>query len=91
MMQFITTSLDMCHFGWQTYSPFYFFNFFFNKFIYLFLAVLGLCFCAQTFSSCCERGPLFVAVHGLLTVVAPPLWSRGSRGTGYSSCGTWAQ
>ena len=28
-------------------------------FIYLFLAVLGLCFCARAFSSCGKQGPLF--------------------------------
>ena len=43
--------------------------FFLNKFIYLFLAVLGLCCCAWAFSSCGERGLLFVAVHGLLVAV----------------------
>ena len=51
------------------------FFFFFNKFIYfyflnLFLAALGLCCCAWAFSGCGERGLLFVAVHGLLIVVA---------------------
>ena len=45
-------------------------NFLKNKFIYLFLAALGLCCCAWTFSSCGERGLLFVAVRGLLTAVA---------------------
>ena len=48
--------------------------FFKNKFIYfiyyLFLAVLGLRCCARAFSSCGERGLLFVAVHGLLIAVA---------------------
>ena len=34
------------------------------------MAVLGLCCCAQAFSSCGERGLLFVAVRGLLIVVA---------------------
>ena len=39
-------------------------------FIYLiFLAVLSLRCCARAFSSCGERGLLFVAVHGLLIVV----------------------
>ena len=42
----------------------------FLKFIYLFLAVLGLRFCARVFSNCGERGPLFIAVHGPLTVAA---------------------
>ena len=41
-----------------------------NLFIYLFLAALGLRCCARAFSSCGERGLLFVAVHGLLIVVA---------------------
>ena len=39
-------------------------------FIYLFLAVLGLRCCAWAFSSCGERGLLFVAVRGLLIAVA---------------------
>ena len=41
---------------------------FLNLFIYLFLAVLGLHFCVRAFSSCGERGPLFIAVHGPLTI-----------------------
>ena len=45
-------------------------TFFKNKFIYLFLAVLGLCCCTWAFSSCRERGILFVAVHELLIAVA---------------------
>ena len=36
----------------------------------LFLAVLGLHRCTRAFSSCGERGLLFVAVRGLLIVVA---------------------
>ena len=43
---------------------------FFKKFIYLFLAVLGLRCHVQAFSSCGEQGLLFVAVRGLLIVVA---------------------
>ena len=43
---------------------------FFFKFIYLFLAALGLRYCAQAFSSYGERGLLFVAVRGLLIAVA---------------------
>ena len=39
-------------------------------FIYLFLAGLGLRFCARAFSSCGKWGPLFIAVRGPLTVVA---------------------
>ena len=48
--------------------PFFFFNLFIL--IYLFLAVLGLCCCARAFSSCGERGLLFVAVCWLLIAVA---------------------
>ena len=47
---------------------------FLNKFIYLFvclfLAALGLCCCAQSFSNCGEQGLLFIAVHRLLISVA---------------------
>ena len=43
------------------------FNFFF---IYLFLAVSGLCCCARAFSSCGKWELLFVAVHRLLIAVA---------------------
>ena len=38
--------------------------------IYLFLAELGLCCCTWAFSSSCERELLFVALCGLLIVVA---------------------
>ena len=54
--------------------------FFFNKFIYLiylFLAALGLLCCALTFSSCGERGLLFVAVRGLLIAVASLVAEHG--------------
>ena len=37
----------------------------FIYFIYLLLAVLGLCCCVWAFSSCGERGLLFVVEHGL--------------------------
>ena len=70
--------------------------FFKNLFIYLFMAVLGLRFCARAFSSCGKRGPLFIAVRGPLTVAASPvvehrlqtrrLSSRGSRAQ--PLCGT---
>ena len=55
--------------------------FFFYKFIYLFtylfLAVLGLRCCARVFSSCSERGLLFIAVRGLLTAVASLVAEHG--------------
>ena len=49
-----------------------FFYLFYLKylFIYLFLDALGLHCCAWAFSSCDERGLLFVAVRGLLIAVS---------------------
>ena len=44
---------------------------------YLFLAALGLCCCAWAFSSCGERGLLFVAVHRLLIAVASLVAEHG--------------
>ena len=52
-------------------------NFVFLLFIYLFMAALGLCCCARAFSSCGERGLLFVAVHGLLIAVASLVVEHG--------------
>ena len=49
----------------------------FNKFIYLFLAALGLRCCARAFSSCGEWGLLFVAVCGLLIAVASLVAEHG--------------
>ena len=48
-------------------------------FIYLFiyLAALGLHCCARAFSSCGERGLLFVAVRGLLIAVASLVVEHG--------------
>ena len=50
---------------------------FFFKIIYLFLAALGLCCCTWAFSSCSERGLLFVAVGMLLIAVASLVVERG--------------
>ena len=60
-------------------------------FIYLFLAVLGLCFCARAFSSCGKRGPLLVAVHGPLTVAASLVAEHRLQTRRLSSCGSRAQ
>ena len=46
-------------------------------YFYLFLAVLGLCCCAWAFSSCVKQGLLFVAMHGLLIVVASLVVEHG--------------
>ena len=50
--------------------------FFLNKFIYLFMAALGLRCCTQAFSSCVAWGLLFIAV-------------RGPHCCGFSCCGAW--
>ena len=55
----------------------YYYCFLFFKFIYLFLAVLGLCCCVQAFSSCSERELLFVAVRGLLIAAASLVAEHG--------------
>ena len=64
--------------------------FFINLFIYLFLAVLGLRFCAGAFSSCGERGPLFIAVHGPLTIAASLIAEHRLQTRRLSSCGSRA-
>ena len=69
-------------------AHFFFINFFF---IYLVLAVLGLRFCAWASSSCGERGPLFIAVHGPLTVAASLVAGHRLQTRRLSSCGLRAQ
>ena len=56
-----------------------------KKCIYLSLAELGLHCCVRAFSSCGKRWLLFIAVHGLLIVVASLVLQHG-----LSSCGSWA-
>ena len=46
-------------------------------FMYLFLAALGLPCCAGAFSSCGERGLLFVALRRLLIAVASLVAGHG--------------
>ena len=57
---------------------------------FLFLAVLGLHFCARAFSSCSKRGPLFIAVRGPLTVVASLVAEHRLQMRKLSSCGSRA-
>ena len=45
--------------------------------MYLFMAVLGLPCCTRAFSSCGERGLLFVVVRGLLIAVASLVAEHG--------------
>ena len=69
----------------------FFFFFFPNLFIYLFMAVLGLRFCARAFSSYGERGPLFIAVRGPLTIAASLVAEHRLQTRRLSSCGSRAQ
>ena len=54
------------------------------------MAVLDLRFCARAFSSCGERGPLFIAVRGPLTVVASLVVEHKIQMRRLSSCGSRA-
>ena len=53
--------------------------------------MLGLRFCARTFSSCGKRGPLFIAVHGPLTVAASRVAGHRLQTCRLSNCGSRAQ
>ena len=66
----------------------FFFNFY--LFIYLFMAVLGLRFCARAFSSCSEWGPLFIVVRGPLIIAASPVAEHRLHTRRLSSCGARA-
>ena len=53
--------------------------------------MLDLRFCVRAFSSCGELGPLFVAVHGPLTIAASPVVEHRLQTRRLSSCGSRAQ
>ena len=55
------------------------------------MAVLGLRFCARAFSSCGERGPLFIVVRGPLTIVASLVAEHRLQTRRLSGCGSRAQ
>ena len=75
-----------------TVPQYFFLSFFlFNKFIYLFLAALGLRCCVQAFSSCGERGYSSSWCVGFSVQWLLLLHSTGSRCTGFSSCGLRAR
>ena len=50
--------------------------------------MLGLRFCARAFSSCGKRGPLFIAMRGLLTIVASLVAEHRLQPLRLSSCGS---
>ena len=53
--------------------------------------MLGLRFCDRAFSSCREWGPLFIVVHGPLTIMASLVAEHRLQTRRLSSCGSWAQ
>ena len=55
------------------------------------MPVLGLRFCVRAFSSCGERGPLFIAVPRPLTIAASPVAEHRLQTRRLSSCGSRAQ
>ena len=73
---------------WCLAPPFFFFLI--SLFIYLFMAVLGLRFCARALSSWSEWGPLFIAVRGPLTVAASLVVEHKLQTRRLSSCGSQA-
>ena len=60
-------------------------------YLYIYLAVLGLRFCTKALSSCGERGPLFIAMRGPLTVAASLVAEHRLQTRRLSSCGSRAQ
>ena len=77
------------------YIQVFFLPFFFLIFIYLFIfnlfmAVLGLRFCARAFSSCGKWGPLFIAVRGPLTIAASLVAEHRLQTRRLSNCGSRA-
>ena len=66
-------------------------GFFFFIILFLFLAVLGLRFCVRALSSRGEQGPLPIAVHGPLTVVASLAAEHRLQTRRLSNCGSRAQ
>ena len=53
--------------------------------------MLGLRFCTRAFSSCGERGPLFIVVRGPLTIAASLVAEHKLQTRRISSCGSRAQ
>ena len=52
------------------------------------MAVLGLRFCVRAFSSCGKRGPLFIVVHGPLTITASLVAEQRLQTRKLSNCGS---
>ena len=100
---FLSVSMSLCFFVFCVFASLYL-SFlgglcFSNKslwvsvslyFIYLFLAVLGLRFCARAFSNCGKWGPLFIAVRGPLTIAASLVAGHRLQTRRLSNCGSRA-
>ena len=73
----------------------FFFNFFFLNFgfiyLFIFMAVLGLRFCARAFSSCGKWGPFFIAVRGPLIIAASLVAEHRLQTRRLSNCGSRVQ
>ena len=63
--------------GWKSFCFLFLMETVFSFSFILFLAALGFHCCARTFSSFGERGLLFIAVHGILIVVASLVVEHG--------------
>ena len=99
----LSQCLDPLSFTLNPSSPSSLFFFFYSEYretseelvrvasIYLFMAVLGLRFCARAFSSCGKWGPLFIAVHGPLTIAASLVAEHRLQTRRLSNCGSQAQ
>ena len=83
------TLRDICLFPERSY--FSLFLYFIYLFIYLFMAVLGLCFCVRAFSSCGKWGPLFIAVCGPLAITTSLVAEHRLQTRRLSNCGSQAQ
>ena len=55
------------------------------------MAVLGLRFCARAFSNCGKWGPLFIMVHGPLSITASLVVEHRLQTRRLSNCGSRAQ
>ena len=62
----------------------------FYLFIFLFMAALGLRFCARALPNFGKRGPLLIAVRGPLTVAASPVADHRLQTRRLSNCGSRA-
>ena len=71
----LSVEMIVLFFNIMNYNDLFFFRLIY--FILFILAVLGLCCCAQAFSSCGKGGLLFVAVRRLFIAVASLVAEHG--------------